>query len=221
MVGAVAFFASNDRLGRPVSLPEKADEHALVGQRLFNMLCYAYGSDPSANKNLIANGVLTADRAARCPDEYAKIKKNWYSLLGAHLKKPFDTPNQETTVGGTVDAPRVPPTGTRTTPSSSGSGGGSNRGGKTGRASAPTCPVQPEPNYTDEARGAHIQGTVVLDAIIQKDGTIDVNKVERSLGYGLDAEAEKVLKKWKCNPGKLNGQPVAVQLQIVINFHLY
>ena len=48
-----------------------------------------------------------------------------------------------------------------------------------------------------------------------------VNRVERSLGYGLDDEAKKVLKRWKCNPGKVNGQPVAVQLQIVINFHLY
>jgi TonB family protein len=60
-----------------------------------------------------------------------------------------------------------------------------------------------------------------LDSIIQKDGTIDVTGVSRSLGYGLDDEAKKVLKKWKCNPGKREGQAVAVQLQIVINFHLY
>lgn len=105
--------------------------------------------------------------------------------------------------------------------SGGGVGGGVYRVGGTGGASAPTCPVQPEPNYSDDARKAHIQGTVVLDSIIQKDGTIDVNKVERSLGYGLDDEAKKVLKRWKCNPGKVNGQAVAVQLQIVINFHLY
>jgi len=105
--------------------------------------------------------------------------------------------------------------------SGGGFGGGVYKVGGNGGASAPTCPVQPEPNYSDDARKAHIQGTVVLDSIIQKDGTIDVNKVERSLGYGLDDEAKKVLKRWKCNPGKVNGQPVAVQLQIVINFHLY
>ena len=105
--------------------------------------------------------------------------------------------------------------------SGGGIGGGPYRVGGTGGATAPTCPVQPEPNYSDDARKAHIQGTVVLDSIIQKDGTIDVNKVERSLGYGLDDEAKKVLKRWKCNPGKVNGQAVAVQLQIVINFHLY
>jgi len=116
---------------------------------------------------------------------------------------------------GTGDGPGAGPG------SGGGVGGGVYRVGGTGGASAPTCPVQPEPNYSDDARKAHIQGTVVLDSIIQKDGTIDVNRVERSLGYGLDDEAKKVLKRWKCNPGKVNGQAVAVQLQIVINFHLY
>jgi periplasmic protein TonB len=102
-----------------------------------------------------------------------------------------------------------------------GTGGGPYRVGGAGGASVPVCTYQPEPNYSDEARKAHIQGTVVLDSIIQKDGAIDVTKVAQKLGYGLDDEAIKILKKWKCNPGKVNGQPVAVQLQIVINFHLY
>ena len=93
--------------------------------------------------------------------------------------------------------------------------------GGVGGLSAPSCPVRPEPVYSDDARKAHIQGTVVLDSIIQKDGTINVNGVSRSLGYGLDDAARQALKSWKCNPGKLNGQPVAVQIQIVINFHLY
>jgi len=93
--------------------------------------------------------------------------------------------------------------------------------GGSGGVSAPTCPVRPEPTYSDDARRAHIQGTVILDSIIQKDGTINVSGVSRSLGYGLDDAAKEVLKKWKCNPGKLDGQAVAVQIQIVINFHLY
>jgi TonB family protein len=115
--------------------------------------------------------------------------------------------------------------------SGGGYGGGPNRpGGGTegpyqmggvGGLSAPTCPVRPEPNYSDDARRAHIQGTVVLDSIIQKDGTINVNGVSRSLGYGLDEAAREALRTWKCNPGKLDGQAVAVQIQIVINFHLY
>jgi periplasmic protein TonB len=93
--------------------------------------------------------------------------------------------------------------------------------GGSGGVTSPTCPVRPEPMYSDDARKAHIQGTVVLDSIVQKDGTINVKAVSRSLGYGLDEAAKDVLKTWKCNPGKLAGQPVAVQIQIVINFHLY
>jgi TonB family protein len=93
--------------------------------------------------------------------------------------------------------------------------------GGVGGLSAPTCPVRPEPTYSDDARKAHIQGTVVLDSVIQKDGTINVKGVSRSLGYGLDDAAREALRNWKCNPGKLDGKPVAVQIQIVINFHLY
>jgi len=81
--------------------------------------------------------------------------------------------------------------------------------------------VQVEPNYSDDARKAHIQGMVVLEAVIQKDGSVESNRVLQGLGYGLDEEARKVLSKWKCTPTKVNGQPVAVQLKIQINFRLY
>jgi TonB family protein len=105
-----------------------------------------------------------------------------------------------------------------------GPGGGSEtpyKMGGVGGLAAPTCSVRPEPTYSDDARKAHIQGTVILDSIIQKDGSINVNGVSGSLGYGLDDAAKEALKKWKCSPGKLDGQAVAVQIQIVINFHLY
>jgi len=93
-------------------------------------------------------------------------------------------------------------------------------GGSSG-VSAPSCPVRPEPNYPDDARKARIQGTVVLDSIVQTDGTVDVQRVSRSPGFGLDDAASEVTRKWKCIPGRLNGQAVAVRVQIVINFHLY
>jgi periplasmic protein TonB len=86
---------------------------------------------------------------------------------------------------------------------------------------APSCPVQVEPNYSDEARRAKIQGSVVLAVTVEKDGSIEPNKVLQSLGYGLDEEAQKVLGKWKCVAAKYNGQPVALPIQIKVNFHLY
>jgi protein TonB len=78
-----------------------------------------------------------------------------------------------------------------------------------------------EPDYTDEARQAHIQGTVVLDVIVRADGTGKVNKVELGLGYGLDEKAIEVFEKWRFEPGTIDGKPVTVQFQVVVNFHLY
>ena len=72
----------------------------------------------------------------------------------------------------------------------------------------------PEPDYTDEARQAHIQGTVVLDVIIRADGTGKVNKVVQGLGYGLDEKAIEAFEKWRFDPGTIDGKPVDVQLQI-------
>jgi TonB family protein len=104
-------------------------------------------------------------------------------------------------------------------------GGGAKEGpysvGGTGGVSAPICLIRPEPNYSDDARKARIQGAVVLDSIVQRDGSVDVQGVAHSLGFGLDDAAREVLKKWKCNPGRLDGQAVATRVQIVINFHLY
>jgi len=93
------------------------------------------------------------------------------------------------------------------------------RVGGAGGASAPKC-TPTEPKYTEEARQAHIEGTVKFNTIIHKDGSIEVVKVLESLGYGLDEEAQNALKNWKCIPGQVNGQPVSVHAQIDINFHL-
>jgi TonB family protein len=90
-----------------------------------------------------------------------------------------------------------------------------------GRPSPPSCKQPVEPNYTQEAHQAHIQGAVTIEAIVQKDGTMTPTRIVKGLGYGLDEEAMNVLKKWNCSPALLNGQPVALRLQVVVNFHLY
>jgi TonB family protein len=84
---------------------------------------------------------------------------------------------------------------------------------------APRC-TPSVPVYSEEALKAHIQGTVILDSIIHSDGTIEMLEVVQSLGYGLDEEAIKSLKSWKCLPGKLNDQPVSVRIKIQINFRV-
>lgn len=58
-----------------------ADEHGVDEQRFYNISCLLYGSNPSANQEIVANGMLTPERARRCPSEYQKIRRSWELLL--------------------------------------------------------------------------------------------------------------------------------------------
>jgi periplasmic protein TonB len=99
-----------------------------------------------------------------------------------------------------------------------GNGGGIFRVG--GGVSAPTVVSRVEPQYSEEARKARYQGTVILEAIVRRDGTVDIQRVVRSLGFGLDENAIQALKQWKFRPGMRNGIPVDVSLNIEVNFNL-
>src|SRR5262249_7688606 len=67
-----------------------------------------------------------------------------------------------------------------------------------------------EPQYTEEARRARCEGTVVLEVIIKRDGTVNVLRVVRGLGFGLDESAVQALKQWQFKPGMRDGIPVDV-----------
>ena len=99
-----------------------------------------------------------------------------------------------------------------------GIGGGVYRVG--GGVSAPVVIYRVEPQYSEEARKAKYQGTVVFSAIVRKDGTLDMLKMLRGIGLGLDENAVKALKQWKFRPGMKNGVPVDVYLNVEVNFSL-
>jgi hypothetical protein len=61
-----------------------ADEHSLSKQRAYSIACWVYGSNPVKFASL--KSVLPAERRLRCPDEYRKLKKSWFSLLEPHLR---------------------------------------------------------------------------------------------------------------------------------------
>lgn len=91
-----------------------------------------------------------------------------------------------------------------------------------GGVRAPIPIMQPLPLYTEEARKARVEGLVLLQAVVRKDGTVDSFKVIRGLGYGLDESAiNTIATKWRFRPGTLNGQPVDVQANIEVSFRLY
>jgi TonB family protein len=99
-----------------------------------------------------------------------------------------------------------------------GFGGGVFRVG--GGVTAPTVLSRVEPQYSEEARKSRFQGTVLLEAIVRKDGTVQIIRVVRALGFGLDENAIAALAKWRFRPGMRNGEPVDVSLNIEVNFNL-
>jgi TonB family protein len=100
-----------------------------------------------------------------------------------------------------------------------GMGGGVFRVG--GGVSAPRAIDTPDPEYSEEARKAKYQGTVVLWLIVDSTGHPKDIKISRSLGMGLDQKAIEAVRKWKFEPAMKDGRPVAVQINVEVNFHLY
>jgi periplasmic protein TonB len=154
----------------------------------------------------------------------------------------FRQPSQIPSVvpnAGDESAPAVPATG----PYVSGPGGGGGRSGipglfNEGTQPLPVAPPKPlpthirlshidegslirkvQPIYPALARSARIQGVVVLQAAISREGTIE-NLHVLSGHPMLTAAAIDAVRQWRYRPYVLNGMPVEVETQITVNFSL-
>jgi len=78
---------------------------------------------------------------------------------------------------------------------------------------------RPDPVYPDEAKAAHVQGAVILHAIISKTGTVESLEVISGNGMLVNA-ARDAVSKWTYKPYLLNGQPVEVETSITVNYTL-
>jgi periplasmic protein TonB len=75
--------------------------------------------------------------------------------------------------------------------------------------------------YTKKAEKAKLQGVSVVSCVVGTDGKPrDVHTV-RKLGMGLDENAVEAVRQYRFEPSKLNGKPVAVAIQIEVNFRIY
>ncbi|GAC1666823.1 MAG: hypothetical protein NVS9B4_22570 [Candidatus Acidiferrum sp.] len=102
-----------------------------------------------------------------------------------------------------------------------GTGGGQFRAGVNGVGS-PECIYCPQPEYSDEARKAKYQGTVLLDVTVMADGRVTNPVVIKGPGLGLEEKALSQVRNWKMRPAVgPNGRPVACRVQIEVTFHLY
>ncbi len=89
-----------------------------------------------------------------------------------------------------------------------------------GGVTAPTVIYKAEPAYSDQARAARLQGTVVLYVIVGPDGVARNITVQKGVGMGLDEKAVEAVSQWKFSPGRKDGQPVPVEAYIEVNFRL-
>lgn len=76
------------------------------------------------------------------------------------------------------------------------------------------------PRYTEIARKARLQGTVVLETVVETNGEISQVKVLKSLNFGLAEEAVRAVEQWRFKPSTLNGKPVSVLYVLTVHFRL-
>lgn len=104
--------------------------------------------------------------------------------------------------------------------SGGGFGGGVYRPG--GGIVPPTLLKQVVPKYTDGALERRIQGTVVLEVVVMRDGIPGAIRVSRSLDPGgLDEQAVDAVREWRFNPGRLGTTPVDVLVTILLDFRIH
>lgn len=76
------------------------------------------------------------------------------------------------------------------------------------------------PEYTAEAKKLKIEGQVTLAIIIDKKGEVVDAKVVKGLGHGLDENAVVAVKEWRYKPAEKDGVPVAVKMEVTVDFFL-
>jgi len=95
---------------------------------------------------------------------------------------------------------------------------------KTVTVDAPTTGVEilskPTPVYTQEARDLKLEGQVLLDILFTADGHVQVQRVVRGLGHGLDEAAQVAASKMRFKPAMKNGQPVDSTAVVHVVFQL-
>ncbi len=85
----------------------------------------------------------------------------------------------------------------------------------------PVCIHCPPPDYSEKARAAKLEGSVLLDITVTPEGKATKVVLIKGLGEGLDEKAIEAVKSWKFKAAKdVTGEPVAVRVQVQVTFHL-
>ena len=106
-------------------------------------------------------------------------------------------------------------------PGEGGDGGGGRRlHGLSADSTGPVLLFKVEPEFSEEASKAKLQGVVTLYAEVDTNGRLQNIRVTRGLGLGLEDKAIEAVKQWRFRPGYRDGKPVVEAAIIEVNFHL-
>jgi TonB family protein len=82
------------------------------------------------------------------------------------------------------------------------------------------CCDKSPPHYTDPARRAGLEGEVLLEMVVTAEGTVTDVRVLQRLGSGLDERAIAAVQQWQFSPARRHGVPVAVLVEVAVEFRL-
>jgi TonB family protein len=78
-----------------------------------------------------------------------------------------------------------------------------------------------EPEYSEEARRAGVNSTILLSLVVDEDGAPRDIKVDRGAGFGLDEMAIRAIEGWRFDPGTKEGQPFDASTHVEVSFRIY
>jgi len=87
--------------------------------------------------------------------------------------------------------------------------------------SPPRVISQHEPEFSEPARRAQYQGIVTLMLVVNREGLPTKIHIVSPLGCGLDKKAVQAIETWRFKPAEKDGQPVAAEIAVEVDFHLY
>jgi TonB family protein len=102
-----------------------------------------------------------------------------------------------------------------------GTGTGVGVGHGNGGSTKPRPIYTPEPEFSDQARKAGVEGTITLKVAVDANGDVAEVKVVKGLGSGLDEKAIEAVRTWKFKPGTEDGTPVRSEIDVEVSFHLF